>query len=288
MHKKILVVAERGRTSPAVNRWAEFLGRAWDVDLTFLRVLERGSLETARDEGRRLRLEAEGWIRRGLTARSTILYGSPRARVAEFAREHSFDLIVVPVPAPGFRPVDLARETPIPLLFVPAAGELNARRRVSRILVPHDGSRRSSRAVPSAAAFAHALGSEVELLHVAVPPEAAWMPPASAGNSLLRGLDTLRIANAEAGLTVASGNAVREILARSGSTDLVVLATRGRQDGVILSTLLSRATVPVLSILAPDVPRTRGEGSQALRARRRTLKGFAEADRLVARPLLIG
>ena len=114
------------------------------------------------------------------------------------------------------------------------------------------------------------------------------MPPASAGSSLLRGLDSLQIANAEAELTVASGNAVREILARSGSTDLVVLATRGRQDGGVLSTLLSRATVPVLSILAPDVPRTRGEGPQALRARRRTLKGFLAADRLVERPLLIG
>lgn len=139
---------------------------------------------------------------------------------------------------------------------------------ITRILVPHDFSVASSRAVRVASSWAHALGAEITLLHVVEPvvyPEFYAVDVLSddlIGRFSSRSEEALqKIASEMAGDTppairVEVGRAAETItqIADPDSFDLVVMATRGLSGiehvllGSVAESVLRRCRVPMLTV----------------------------------------
>ncbi len=156
--------------------------------------------------------------------------------------------------------------------------------RFRRILVPHDLSPVATHAVRLAAELAERHGGEVTVLHVLTPfhsgpgyptaDEIALRTPAKIVRERTQHL--AQILRDELGpqarlvkCRAVIGEAVPAILQAAKRADVIVMTTLGRTGlahlliGSVAEKVVRHATIPVLTVRAPDPPRARKRGSRA-------------------------
>ena len=151
--------------------------------------------------------------------------------------------------------------------------------RFSRILVPTDFSTGAEQAAVIAAELAREVGGSIELVHVYVPPsimlpDGSTFAPTPAelveanerADFALQAASRALVARIGGGVRVDAssriGGAADEIvrLANSGRYDVVVMGTHGRTGirrlvvGSVAEKVLRHASIPVLTVRAPEAP----------------------------------
>jgi nucleotide-binding universal stress UspA family protein len=241
------------------------------LDLTAIH--ERDRAEAHRYIHERVRdLEAKG-----IRGRGVVREGATVATLARLAEHEGAGLIALSTHGRtglsrwifGSVTQELVRSSPIPILVVrPAEGAADAAGAPpGRILVPLDGSARSSAAVPYAEALARRFEAEIVLLSVrelSVPTVgAAYAEALEPGRRHEEGEEASEVAaqdlarkGVRARALVWEGDPAARILdaGRASSVDLIVMATHGRSGlarwtlGSVTETVLRAATVPVLVV----------------------------------------
>jgi nucleotide-binding universal stress UspA family protein len=175
-----------------------------------------------------------------------------------------------PRKALGRTATSVLRDASCPLLLVPPERGV-ALWRLQHILVPHDGSPRTSVGLRPAVELAGCAGADLLLLHVAdlraapgepgslVPspymdqPQHEW--PAWTSEFVRRFASLCLLGHGHVRFRLAHGNPVEEVLrlAREQSTDLMLLAWQGELDApraAILKELVTKSQCPILLVRA--------------------------------------
>jgi nucleotide-binding universal stress UspA family protein len=249
-----------------------FASRGQDADFVRAEALAdaHAALEAA---GRELRAD-------GLTADTRVLWGEAASTILEVPREADAALIVMSIHRRGglgwwlFGSVAdrVLRGAEQPVLLVPPRCEAHwARDQRLRILVPLDGSAFAEEALRPAEGLTRALGAELHLLRVVVPPPSSFAPPGSnphdptlffAPETELTAardyLETVAARFARAGLPVHSSAEVGEAAAmiadgaRTLGCGLIAMATHGRSGlgrlvlGSVATGVVQHARVPLM------------------------------------------
>lgn len=169
--------------------------------------------------------------------------------------------------ASGDRPLiaELAPRVSVPLLVVPPGSALGRTAHLRRLLVPHDGSPRTSRRLHGLAAQLRAAGAELRVLHVLDPAVTGGLLPGGAYDlEAWRREFRLRHLDDQDSLTVRCGDPWERVRqeARRIDADAVVLAWgqhRSPGRAALIRAALADRSLPLL--LVPDRPR--GGGSSA-------------------------
>lgn len=226
-----------------------------------------------------LEKRAERVRRQGREVETRVLHGDPAEQI--LANAGDADLIVMTTRGLGsgerrlFGSVAdrVARHAQAPTLLVRTEGPVDATPRVSRIVVPLDGSALSREALPVAVELASLLGVPVHLVHVMEADDvrasvqagsraAAAHARAQATQSqqmkdeLEQQVRWLQSRDLAATCDVRAGQPATELLDLITPTDLVVMTTRGRGGarrwllGSVADKLVHEAAAPVLLVRA--------------------------------------
>jgi nucleotide-binding universal stress UspA family protein len=294
MYDHLVVAVDGSDEAGRAARHGIRFARAFDASVTVLSVVERAAVrlvETA-GNGRRLRERSEAALadvervaaELGHPVTTTVLEGTPAARIGDYAAERNADAIVVGrrgATGLGARLLGgvterIVHRSDVPVFVVPGetAGD-GDEPDYGRVLVTTDGSERAEAAIPHGTAIARRYGAGLHVLNV-VDLQAAGGVFNAGGleRELLERLDARgrdavdraarRVRASAPGVTVRTaverttsfGGAaagVREYVGTTG-IDLVVMSSRGRSNlqrqllGSVASRVLRTVDVPVLVV----------------------------------------
>ena len=288
--ERIVIPVDGSELSERIVRQVRRLLVARDAEVIVVRVVEPDDLgeasSQAMDEARRA---IEGIVsnlrEQGATARGEVLVGDPAERILRFAEEETASLVALSTHGRsgvarwirGSTAERMLRNARVPLLLAnPRATTPKGELRFRRILVPLDGSPRSTAVLPFVGELARLYKSEIVLQHVVEVvsresrSEQALFTEAEARehfSKLGRTLDGVKVR-----VAVDRGAAAARILKRAsdGDADLVALATHGRSGsarwlvGSVAEHVLRHAPCPVLAIRT--VAATEGTGTRSSNA----------------------
>lgn len=288
--KTILAATDFSETAETAVRLARSLAGRFNASLHMLHVvviledphleeahrLQLEALVTSADDTRRKVLQESAAGRPDVEVVPHLVRGiAPAETIVEVAANAGADLIVMGTQ--GRRGIShlllgsvagrVVRSASAPVLTVRSDAAVSVEG-IARILVPHDFSEPSAKAVRTAAEWARALGAEITLLHVVEPvvyPE--FYSAGTAADNLMPRL----VSRSEEALAKVCGELVGDVAAatrveigRGADTivtvadpdafDLVVMATRGLSGlehvllGSVAEGVLRRCRVPMLTI----------------------------------------
>ncbi|HZV00865.1 MAG TPA: universal stress protein [Planctomycetota bacterium] len=283
MFEKILVPLDGSPLSAKILALVEPVARAGDAEVRAVRVLDVYEIDEALLEGidifedtkTSLEKAIDPLLQAGIDAKFEILESddTPR-RITDYAKEWGADLIALSTHGragadkwqEGSVAEDVARLAPCPTIAAnPRA--LDGWRGWQTILVAIDGSELAERAVPVAAALAHAFEAKLVLFHArdgmfekSEPDDAAILERTRA---LLEGIPVKTVS--------LKGSAGQGIIAasRAEGADAIVLATHGRAGlahfmlGSVSEDVLEKGELPVIIIPGRAAPRAERESSAA-------------------------
>jgi nucleotide-binding universal stress UspA family protein len=267
MEKRLLVPLDGSTLADRILLAAEPLIVQDDTEVTLLRVVTDGDVDKARShlEARRDELSRRGARRVRVEA---VPGTDPAEAILAFAKEYGPSLIVTSTHGRssslrwtrGSVAERLLERSEHPL-FLASPVSLNASAvtrplPMRRILVPLDASRWGERILPLVANVARAYGSEIVLLHVLEPGNAAGgkRPTIEEIEAVLRAHEGKHFEHLKVRTLVHEGNPAAVILDTVGEDhpDLVALTTHGKSErsnwlfGSVASQVLRQCTCPLL------------------------------------------
>lgn len=252
---RVLVPLDGSPLALGVLEVLERLLRGTTAELTLLRVVEPRSpahsdpMPAAELVMRRQLGEVQERLGLGLTTHLQLVRGDPADEIARYARENGHDLVAMSTHARtgldrlwrGSVAEGVLRTCDVPVLVAnPLALQPAPDARVAEVLVPLDGSERSTRALPLARRIAAAHGGHVRAVHVE--------EQAATGSHDALTADTLRV----------RGDVVETILRLADQADLLVMATHGRSgvsrwwSGSVTEEVLHHAKRPLVVVRTVD------------------------------------
>src|SRR5579883_2693844 len=169
MYRTIMVGLDGTLPARRAVSYALILGRSSGARLRLARAVsspEDAARAAADLDDLRLRLSGQV----GGEIEVEVLVGQPGETIAAAASRQPVDLLILA--ARESKVIDeVIRRARVPVLLVPRAHRRPwPAARLPRVLVPLDGSQLARRVLPSALTLAAALGAELLLLHVIIPP----------------------------------------------------------------------------------------------------------------------
>jgi len=273
--EKILVALDGSPLATQILALVEPIARASDAQVRAVRVLDLyeideallGGIDIFEDTKTSLEKALDPMIQAGIEARFEILESEdPARRIVDYAREWGAELIALSTHgrmgadlwAKGSVAEDVARIAPCPTLIAnPRA--LEDWRGWQTILVSLDGTELAEKAIPPAAALAHAFEARLVLFHARDELLSSTPQDDSAilarERALLEGLPIKAVS--------IKGSAGYGILtaAKNEGADAIAIATHGRSGlahwmlGSVSEHVVERGAVPVLVVPTRVAPR---------------------------------
>ncbi len=254
MFRNILVPLDGSQTSEKILAHVETLARVCNAAVHLAHVADRNAAAIA--GGRSYLAELQIRVQdRFENVDAALLKGNPQRQLLALSMFRNYDLIAL---------VTHGRAGIKRLLYGSAAEELLRKSRLplylarphvdpkppKRILIPLDGSNRSSKILPLVGDLAKALAAKVSLLHVTPAP----VPESLAAENLESAKKTLVSLGIEATLEKVAGDPVKQVLetARKSGAGLIALTTHGRTGldrvrfGSVAEEILRGSEVPML------------------------------------------
>jgi nucleotide-binding universal stress UspA family protein len=262
MVQKILAAVDGTAVSESILAYLETLLRCQDANVTFLRVVPRGTPAEIQKAAAELRPLAAELTRRGAVAETLVLAGRPAPQIVDVATRGTYDLIVMASRGKaglkrlllGSVAEEVLRTSPVPVLAVHPLPRNSGKPEIRKILVPLDGSHRSASILPPLATLAKATGAKLVFTTVVEPHAKEDYPVEVVAKNLFKEQKELHRVGIQTELCIRFGDPAREILAlgEAMKVDLIALSTHGRTGlervryGSVAESILRAGTPPLL------------------------------------------
>jgi nucleotide-binding universal stress UspA family protein len=262
MVQKILTALDGTKASESVLPYLETLLASQDADVTLVRVTPGGSMARTHEAYAYLNRVAEDLRAKGAVVDIQVLAGKPAPSIVDMAVRGNYSLIVLCSRGKsglkrlllGSVAEELLRRSPLPVLIVHPRARSGEKPKVKRIVVPLDGSHRSSTILPHVAALAKATGARLLFTTVVEPNAREEIPVDVLARNLFREQKQLHRQGIPTELIIRYGDPADEILSLGGvqNADLVALSTHGRSGlerarfGSVAESILRKGTLPML------------------------------------------
>lgn len=299
MPQRILVTLDGSRPSESILPYVGSLLGLIDADLTLLRVVPPDSPEEIEKARRYLGRVAQQLSEKGIFVDVSVTTGKPAEKILEAAEQGKFDFLALASRRKkglaravlGSVAEEVLRRAHVPVLVTAAKPE-SVPAAPRSIVVPLDGSRRSTAVLEPVAALAKAAGAKISFVTVVSPRRTQELPASTAARTLFSHQDALQRQGLNVEIAVLFGDPVEEILrfAEARQAGLLALATHGRTGlarwryGSVTETLLRKSGIPLLVVRSVARSRPAALHARAVEARRRALETAAAAARLTRNP----
>lgn len=269
MFKKILVPLDGSENSERAVPWAKRYARSAHAQVILIRCVAPGHPEEVEEARRYL----QGWEREfnfaGIPAKFAVRWGPPAVVIVRAATLRQVDVIIMATRGGslvqrwliGGVTEQVMRMSPKPVLVVRSQMALPKQGRVSRILVPVDGSAIAESVIPSVERLARFHRARIEFVHVQGESESKSVATARTFDEfkrrMARACQGLRERGVKTAFQVGRGDPALEILRLSRRADLVAMTTHGYGGfkrwifGSVAEKVIHDAGVPVLVYKGP-------------------------------------
>jgi nucleotide-binding universal stress UspA family protein len=288
MLKKILAALDGSRMSESILPYVELILASQDADVTLARVTPEGTDEEEKAARAYLSDVALDLRKKGAVVDTAVLAGNPADAILEQAVRGGYSLILMATRGRsglgklifGSTAEEILERSPIPVFAAHPRGKNAPAPRITKIVVPLDGSHRSGSILKALSPMARALGARVLVLTIVSPRGREVLPVELVAKNILAEQKELEAAGIRTEMIVRYGDPATEILAAGALEEhtLVALSTHGRTGldkvlfGSVAEKVLRQGAFPMLVVRTAAIPKTQGTGRAAMRARSRALR----------------
>jgi nucleotide-binding universal stress UspA family protein len=262
MMRKILTALDGSKTSESILPYLETLLVAQDADVSLVRVIPEDLASKRRAATEYLERIAAGLRSKGAVVDVHVLAGKTAPTLVDMAVRGNFSMILMCSRGKsgiqrlllGSVAEAVLRLSPVPVLIAHPLSSPAGRLRMKRIVVPLDGSHRSSAILQHVAPLAKATGARLLFMTIVEPHAREDVPAEVLARNLFREQKRLHKMGIQTELSIRYGDPVAEILSFGGvqNADLVALSTHGRTGlervrlGSVTESVLRQGKFPLL------------------------------------------
>jgi nucleotide-binding universal stress UspA family protein len=260
--QKILTALDGSKTSESILPYLETLLASQDANVTLVKVIPAASSARTQEAYTYLDRAAAGLRGKGAIVDTQVLTGAPAPTLVDMAVRGQFSLILMCSRGKsgikrflmGSVAEEVLRRSSIPVLIVHPLTKTTGKLRIKRIVVPLDGSLRSSSILPHVAPLAKATGAKLLFMTTIEPRAKVDYPVEVLARNLFREQKRLHKQGIQTELAIRYGDPVVEILSFGDvqNADLVALSTHGRTGvertlyGSVAESVLRKGKLPLL------------------------------------------
>jgi nucleotide-binding universal stress UspA family protein len=262
MLQKILIALDGSKTSESILPYLETLLATRDANVSIVRVIPEDLSSRRQEAYAYLNRIAATLESKGAIVDAFVLVGKTARSIVDMAIRGRYSMILMCSRGKsglkrlllGSVAEEVLRLSPLPVLVVHPLTKFMETIRIKRIVVPLDGSHRSSSILEHVAPLAKATGAKLLFMTIVEPHAKDDLPSDVLARNLFREQKRLHKLGIQTELSIRYGDPVTEILSFGDvqSADLVALSTHGRTGlermrfGSVTESVLRQGKFPLL------------------------------------------